>query len=280
MFSTSESKFSSPSCTFAGGAGTPNKKMAQSSPFQTYSEKKERRKSTTETIPEVDEEDDSPIRSDDASNWLVEEEFIATNRTTADDSTLSTTSSPMQFNSSPSTSHVSPASNATSSPINNRMFESQEPQNIPAQSTSVNKYDNTKHKSSYQSAVIEKKEEEILEEKIKVSEEVHIPSHSDLKERSSPSPVDSKEMIETLKTSHDKNAHVDIINKNIKNDKVDTSNENKPSFEDKEYSRTTSGLSELTIVARDALPLVPARNNFSPYLTPPLGSEEEETLEV
>jgi hypothetical protein len=257
-----------------------------------YSEKKERRTSMTETIHEVDEEEDSPIRSDDASNWHAEEAFIASNRTTADDSSQSTNSSPMQSITSPSlsTAHVSPASNSTTSPMSVKHFESPVPPNNAAQNTSaaaaINKYDNTKHKSSYQSAVTEQKKEEIIEKKEEIVEKivtvqkavVNILPHSDLKERSTPSPQDSKEVKESIVMSPDKNTQVNIIDKN-KSDKVNISNENNPSTEDKEYSRASS-LPELNVVSRNAPPLEPARNNFSPYLTPPLGSEEEETLEV
>ena len=262
--------------------------MAQSSPFQSYSEKKERRTSMTETIHEVDEEDDSPIRSDDASNWHGEEEFIATNRTTADDSSQSVNSSPMNSTISTSSAIMSPASISTASPLSVKHFESPEPPSNPTvnSTASVNKYDNTKHQSSYQSAVTEKKKEEIIEKKEEMVEkivtikkaEVDIPAHSDLKEVSSPSPQDSNEVKETIKMSPDRNTQINIMEKN-KNNKVDISNENNPSVESKEYSRTTS-LPELNIAAANAPPLVPARNNFSPYLTPPLGSEEEETLEV
>jgi hypothetical protein len=258
-----------------------------------YSEKKERRTSMTETIHEVDEEEDSPIRSDDASNWHAEEAFIASNHTTAaDDSSQSTNSSPMQSITSPSlsTAHVSPASNSTTSPMSVKHFESPVPPSNPNptqnSSAAINKYDSTKHKSSYQSAVTEQKKDEVVDKKDETVAKivtamkavVNIPPHSDLKERLSPSPQDSKEVKESTATSPDKNTQVNIVDKN-KSDKISISNENNPSTEHKEHSRTSS-LPELNIVSRNAPPLVPARNNFSPYLTPPLGSEEEETLEV
>lgn len=241
-----------------------------------------------ETIHEVDEEEDSPIRSDDASNWHAEEEFIATNHTTADDTSQSSNSSPMLSTTSLSAARVSPASISTTSPMSVKHFESPQPPSNPAQNTSAsaNKYDNTKQKTSYQSAVTEKKDEDSIEKKVDIVEKivamqkpvVDVPSHSDLKERSPPSPQDSKEVKETIEVSPDKITQVNAIDKK-KNDKINISNENNPSYEDKEHSRT-SCLPELKIVARDLPPQVPARNNFSPYLTPPLGSEEEETLEV
>lgn len=322
--------------------------MVQSPPFQTYSEKKERRKSRTETIQEVDEEDDSPIGEDEVSNWLGEEDFIATNRTTADDSTISTNSpmtnltSPSVSNGSPMNAKLSPMTTTQSIESSCRSAGSPEVKDVVTQAISnshmsvmydndeesepsrespvinFNKYDNSKNELSHQSAVTESKNipqpmftppRNILNNRDPVSKPTEPSSVAKKKpsiilereENSEPSSMAKKDpsvilerekkIPEAKTVTPDKTKFVDVdsTNKNFRNNEVQIIEEyvGSPSATISTTITTTATKiiettppNEKSIEEKEVHPAVAERNNFPPYLTPPLGSEGEETLEV